>query len=190
MYLRSTKYGHLDEVTKQAWLERLLEAFDLADIDDLELLKERYNGLSDQIFNRHFNIKVLWLKILARMSEMSEAHEQLSVHLLAEQFNQEVFYLWFQQQLLKQQPDYVDIENHINAWEEKYPALPVFSFTKWHVFEATGRLSEAQALLDLYPDDVLMSYLRIKSTLLGRDDLIKQLNLIFENNSNFVEMKI
>ena len=190
MYLRSTKYGHLDEVTKQAWLERLLEAFDLADIDDLELLKERYNGLSDQIFNRHFNIKVLWLKILARMSEMSEAHEQLSVHLLAEQFNQEVFYLWFQQQLLKQQPDYADIENHINAWEEKYPALPVFSFTKWHVFEATGRLSEAQALLDLYPDDVLMSYLRIKSTLLGRDDLIKQLNLIFENNSNFVEMKI
>jgi hypothetical protein len=35
-----------------------------------------------------------------------------------------------------------------------------------------------------------MSYLRIKSTLNGDEDLIKQLNLIFENNANFVEMKI
>jgi hypothetical protein len=30
-----------------------------------------------------------------------------------------------------------------------------------------------------------MSYLRIKSTLKEDDDLIKQLNLIFENDANF-----
>ncbi len=49
---------------------------------------------------------------------------------------------------------------------------------------------QADALLSLYPDNVLMNYLRIKSTLNGDEDLIKQLNLIFENNANFVEMKI
>ena len=190
MYLRSTKYGHLDEATKQAWLEQLLAAFDQADPDGLQLLRERYEGLSAQIFSRSFHIKALWLKVLARMPEMSQAHEALAVHLLAQQFNQEVFYLWFQQQLLKQNPDYAEIEQRINAWESRYPALPVFSFAKWHVFEATGRQAEAQALLELYPDDVLMSYLRIKSTLSGQEHLIKQLNLIFENNANFVEIKI
>jgi hypothetical protein len=101
-----------------------------------------------------------------------------------------VFYLWFQQQLLKQQPDYAKIEKQINLWEQKYPALPVFSFAKWHIFTATARYSEAEQLLDLYPEHVLMSYLRVKSNLKDQPELLKQLNLIFENNSNFVEIKI
>lgn len=190
MYLRSTKYGHLDENMKQTWLEQLLAAFDQADSESLQLLKERYEALNDQIYSRTFHIKVLWLKVLARMPEMSELHEQLAVHLLSAQFNQEVFYLWFQQQLLKQNPDYDYIEQRINAWESQYPALPVFSFAKWHIYMATGRSNEAEVLLNQYPDDVLMSYLRIKSNLSGQEDLIKQLNLIFENNANFVEIKI
>mgnify|MGYP003598132621 FL=1 len=41
-------------------------------------------------------------------------------------------------------------------------------------------------MLELYADNVMMNYLRVKSTLKGQDDLIKQLNLIFENNANFV----
>ena len=45
-------------------------------------------------------------------------------------------------------------------------------------------------LLDLYPEHVLMSYLRVKSNLKDQPELLKQLNLIFENNSNFVEIKI
>lgn len=190
MYLRSTKYGHLDESMKQAWLEQLLAAFDQADSDELQLLKERYDALHDQIFERTFHIKVLWLKVLARMPEMSEQHEQLAVHLLSVQFSQEVFYLWFQQQLLKQNPEYALIEERINTWENQYPALPVFSFAKWHVYHATGRQAEADLLLKQYPDDVLMSYLRIKTNLSDQEDLIKQLNLIFENNANFVEIKI
>lgn len=82
------------------------------------------------------------------------------------------------------------LKRRINAWESQYPALPVFSFAKWHVYMATGRAAEAALLLNQYPDDVLMSYLRIKSNLSGQEDLIKQLNLIFENNANFVEIKI
>ena len=35
-----------------------------------------------------------------------------------------------------------------------------------------------------------MSYLRVKSNLKDQPELLKQLNLIFENNSNFVEIKI
>ncbi len=190
LYLRATKYGHLDEEAKQAWQEHLLAVFDQADAEGLQLLKARYEALGEQIYSRSFKIKTLWLKLLSRMPEMSEAHEQLTLHLLAEQFNQEVFYLWFQQQLLKQNPDYIQIEQRINAWEAQYPALPVFSFAKWHIYEATGRFAEAQNLLQLYPDDVLMSYLRVKSNLAGQEELIKQLNLIFENNANFVEIKI
>ena len=130
------------------------------------------------------------MKVLSRMPEMSEQHEDLALHLLDEQFNQDVFYLWFQQQLLKQNPDYLKVEQRIEYWENKYPSLPVFSFAKWHIYTATARDEEANKMLELYPDNVMMNYLRVKSTLKGQDDLIKQLNLIFENNANFVEIKI
>ena len=190
LYLRSTRYGHLDELTKQAWLEQLLSAFDQADVDDLQHLKQRYLDLQDQITERKYAVKVLWLKVLSRMPEMSQEHEQLAIHLLEQQFNKEVFFLWFQQKMLKQNPDYVAVEQQIQRWEEKYPALPVFSFAKWNIYQATARQAEADALLELYPDDVLMSYLRIKSALNQQEDLTKQLNLIFENNANFMEIRI
>ena len=98
--------------------------------------------------------------------------------------------MWFEQQLLCQNPDYQRAEQQISLWESRYPALPVLSFAKWHVYMATGRIQDAEALLQLYPDDVLMSYLRIKSLLQGQEDLVQQLNLIFENNANFVKIKI
>ena len=190
MYLRSTKYGHLGTETKQEWLQQLLLNFDQANVEDLQNLQQRYLDLQGQINNRDYEIKILWLKVLSRMPEMSQPHEDLALHLLDERFNQDVFYLWFQQQLLKQNPDYSGVEQRINYWENKYPSLPVFSFAKWHIYEATARYAEAEQLLELYPDNVMMNYLRIKSTLKGQDDLIKQLNLIFENNANFVEIKI
>ena len=190
VYLRSTKYGHLGTETKQAWLQQLLLDFDQADTESLQNLQQRYLDLEDQIYNRNYEIKTLWLKVLSRMPEMSEQHEDLALHLLDEQFNQDVFYLWFQQQLLKQNPDYLKVEQRIEYWENKYPSLPVFSFAKWHIYTATARDEEANKMLELYPDNVMMNYLRVKSTLKGQDDLIKQLNLIFENNANFVEIKI
>ena len=190
LYLRSTKYGHLDEQAKQIWLEQLLYAFDGAGVDDLQALQQRYSDLSDQIESRPYEIKVLWLKVLARLPEMGESHQQLAEHLLEQQFNQDVFYLWFEQQVLRQNPNYAYAEQQIERWESKYPALPVLAFAKWHVYEATGRQAEAEGLLPNYPDDVLMSYLRIKSTLNGQEDLLRQLNVIFENNANFVKIKI
>ncbi|RLL34175.1 heme biosynthesis protein HemY [Acinetobacter cumulans] len=190
LYLHSTRYGHLDETAKQVWLKQLLKAFDQASVADLQRVQQRYLDLSEQIEVRPYDIKVLWLKILARFPELGMQHQQLAEHLLGEQFNQEVFYLWFEQQLLCQNPDYQRAERQITLWESRYPALPVLSFAKWHVYMATGRIQDAEALLQLYPDDVLMSYLRIKSLLQGQEDLVQQLNLIFENNANFVKIKI
>lgn len=190
LYLRSTKYGHLDQEVKKIWLQQLLIAYDQATEDDLEYLKQRYLDLKQDIFNRDYEVKLLWLKLLFRMPEMSVEHECLAKHLLELQFNQDVFYLWFQQQLLKQFPDYADIEQQISVWDAKYTALPILSFAKWHILQATGRVEEAQQLLDLYPDDIRMSYLRIKSVLQGREDLIQQLNAVFESNVNFIEIRI
>lgn len=92
--------------------------------------------------------------------------------------------------MLRQCPDYVYVEQKINQWEERYPSMPIFSFVKWHLYMATHRENEAQLLLDLYPDNVLMNYLRVKSKLTGQDDLIQLLNTILESNSNYLEIKI
>lgn len=190
LYLRSTQYGHLDQDTKKDWLEHLLVAYEQATEEDLHYLQQRYIDLSHEIFNRDYTVKLLWLKLLFKMPQMSAEHEALSVHLLEQQFNQDVFYLWFQQQLLKQCPNYKEIQNQIILWEQKYPAIPVLTFAKWHILQANDFTEEAEGLLELYPDDVRMSYLRIKAALQGQDELLQQLNAVFESNANFVETKI
>jgi len=190
LYLRSTQYGHLAQHTKTLWLEQLLLNFDQANTDDLEYLRQRYYDLNDEIFNRDYAVKLLWLKLLFKMPEMAIEHEQLAVHLLEEQFNQDVFYLWFQQQLLRQNPDYEWVNHQISLWEQRYTAVPVLTFAKWHVLQAAGHHAEAQQLLALYPDDVRMSYLRIKAALQGQDELQQQLNQVFETNTNFIQTKI
>lgn len=189
LYLRSTQYGHLDQEVKKTWLEQLLLAYEQATQDDLFYLQQRYLDLKPQIFDRDYSVKLLWLKLLFRMPEMSAEHELLAIHLMEQQFNQYVFYLWFQQQLLRQNPDYDAIAQQISHWEAKYPALPILSFAKWHVLQATGYTDQAQQLLDLYPDDIRMSYLRIKAALQDREDLLQQLNAVFESNANFIEIK-
>lgn len=190
LYLKSTQYGHLNEVTERQWLTRLLKAFDQASVEQLELLQQRYLDIEAQIEDCSYDIQLLWLKVLARLPDLAAQHEKLAQLLLEQQFNQDVFYLWFQQQILVQAPDFEYIAEHIQYWENKYPSLPVLNFAKWHVYQASGRIEEAQHLLALYPNDVLMSYLRIKSVLMQHEDLLPQLNNIFESHSNFVAIKI
>lgn len=189
-YLKSTQYGHLETATKLNWLAELLKTIDSASDDDLQLLKERYLQQQEHIESLNYDIRTLWLKLLSRLPEMSSYHYVLAVHLLSERFEQDVFYLWFQQQLLKQNPDYTSVEHQINAWQMKYPSMPVLSFALWHIYMATERQVEAQQLLDLYPENILMNYLRIKATLDGDELLIQQLNAVFENDSNFIQVKI
>ncbi len=190
LYLRSTQYGHLATDTKISWLQQLLMQFEQASAEDLQALQQRYFDLGEQLEQRPYEIRVLWLKLVAHLPEMAQQHEKLALNLLNEQFDREVFYLWFQQQLLKQQPDYPAIETQILQLENRYPSVPVLSFAKWYIYEATARSAEAEELLTHYPDNILMNYLRIKSALKGRDDLISQLNYIFENDANFIKIKI
>lgn len=190
LYLRSSKYGHLDRQVKISWLEQLLLSFDQASTDDLTYLKQRYLDLKTTVLKSDYLVKTLWLKLLFKIPEMSLDHENLAVHLLEQQFNQDVFYLWFQQQLLKQNPNYVQVEQHILEWENKYPSMPVLTFAQWHILQATGRALEADQLLSLYPNDVRMSYLRVKSALQGQEALLQQLNIVFESNINFIDVKI
>lgn len=190
VFLQSTQHGLLDAEHRDLWLQQLLIQFDQATVDDLGALQQRYMMLHSEIKARPYTSKVLWLKLLARMPEMSVQHEELALHLLQEHFDPEVFYLWFQQQLLKQIPDYAYVEQRIMELEQKYTSVPMLAFAKWHIFIATDRQTDAAQLLDLYPDNILMSYLRIKSTLGDDSDLIRQLNLIFENDVNFLNFKI
>lgn len=189
-YLNSTQYGHLELKSKMNWLSKLLTNFDDVSTGDWQLLIQRYQNQKQQIQNAQFEIRKLWLKILSRIPEMAQDHRELSLMLLEENFDQEVFFLWFQQQILKQNPDYLEIEQQINYLEKKYPSLPVFAFSLWHIYMETSRELEAGQLLLLYPDNIMMSYLRIKSRLNGDAFLIQQLNAIFENDVNFIQVKI
>ncbi|MBP5992890.1 MAG: heme biosynthesis protein HemY [Acinetobacter sp.] len=190
IYLKSTQHGHLEAVAKYEWLSQLLKDVEQASESDLDLLKKRYLEQQDYIQSLNFETKILWLKLLSRFPDMAEQHGDLAIKLLDERFDQEVFYLWFQQQLLKQNPDFSLVEKQINDLDVKYPSMPILSFALWHVYIATEREQEASHLLELYPDNIMMNYLRIKSTLNGDELLIQQLNSVFEKDSNFIQVKI
>lgn len=190
IYLKSTQHGHLDAVAKYDWLFQLLKNIDNASEYDLELLKERYLEQQEYILSLAYETKVLWLKLLSRFPDMAEQHGDLAIRLLDERFDQDVFYLWFQQQLLKQNPDFLLVEKQINDLEIKYPSMPILSFALWHIYNATEREDEANKILALYPDNIMMNYLRIKSTLNGDELLIQQLNSVFEKDSNYMQVKI
>ena len=189
LYLRATQYGHLETDTKQAWLAQVLLQFDQASAEDLQHLAQRYIDLQPDFAQKDYDVKVLWLKVITRLPQLMPQREQLAHALLDQQFNEDVFYLWFEQQLLNPAPDYRAIEQDILTWEQRYPSVPVLSFAKYYVYQATGRAREAAALLDLYPDHVLMNYLRVRAAL-NQPELIQQLNIIFENNSNYIGMNI
>ena len=190
LYLKSTQYGHLEAIDKYEWLSKLLKNIDQATDDDIDNLKERYAQQQDYIHTLSFENRVLWLKLLSRFPEMSIQHGDLAMQLLNERFDQDVFYLWFQHQLLKQNPDYEKTEEKILELEGKYPSMPVFSFALWHIYSATDRESNAEQVLQHYPDNILMNYLRIKSTFKDNDVLIQQLNSVFEKDTNFLHVKI
>ncbi len=190
LYLRSQQCGHLLDDAKEQWLQQLLQQFEQADYSDLLALQERYLNSQQELLNRPYLTQLLWLKLLARMPDMSQTHEQLALRLLAEQFNQDVFYLWFQQKLLAQNPDYADIQHQIDTLAQQYSGLPILTFAQWHIFEATGRTEQATQLLELYPDNVLMNYLRIKNVFKHDDRLIQQLNAVFATDANFLQFKI
>ena len=190
LYLQSQGYGYLPEGPREQWLQQLLQQFEQAQYSDLQALQERFYDLEHELPTRPYATQVLWLKLLARLPEMSQAHEQLALQLLQQQFDQDVFYLWFQQKLLAQNPDYLHIQNTLLHLEQRYPSLPILNFAGWHIDQALGRYEQALARLECYPDNVLMGYLRIKNLFKDDDQLIQQLNLIFNNDAKFIQFKI
>ncbi|AOA59545.1 hypothetical protein [Acinetobacter larvae] len=180
----------LNDDEQAVWLQQLLGQFSNASAADIQKLIELYINQSIDLYQLPYNLQLLHLKVLAYLPEMSSQYQDFALHLLTQHFNQDLFYLWLQQQLLEDNPDFEKIESHIELFEKKYSDLPILTFARWHIYMATDRVNDAEALLSRYPDNILMNYLRIKSKLKDDESLIKQLNLIFESDVNFIKFKI
>lgn len=189
-YLRATQYGHLASNTKEQWLAQILLHFDQATDDDLKHLKQRYLDLIPDLAEKTTVVKMLWLKVLSRFHDLYAEQQTLATSLLNESFHEDVFYLWFEQQWLQTPIDYAEIEQKINQWEQQYLNLPVLTFAKYYVYQATDRHIEAEKLLSLYPEHILMSYLRIKQALMNQPELVLQLKYLMSSHVNDIGIKI
>lgn len=190
LYLGGSTENNLSDEAMEKWLTQLLEQYDQASIEDIHRLKNSYIENEKNIKNLAYALQVLWLKLLLRIKNMDQAITILATHLLDLKFDQDVFYIWFQQQLLQKDTQYEEIELYIEKLDEKYPGLPVLSFAQWYIYTETERFNEADELLTRFPNNIFMSYLRIKSSLKGQDDLLDELKLVFENDAKFVQFKI
>lgn len=189
-FLKAPFSVQLNAMTMQKWLTHLLLQFEQADQAQLLLLQQRFLMLEQQIKLFTFDAAVLWLKLIVRLPDLARQQTALALNLLEQKFDQDVFLLWFQQQFMVGDADLSQLEADISVLVERYPSLPILSFAQWHIYMATHRIEEAQALLSLYPENIFMSYLRVKSALGNHHDLLEQLKLVFENDANFIEFKI
>lgn len=191
LYLYAKAYGNLTPEANNSWLIQILKTFEQSTPDHLEKLQLRYFDLkTDYIDDTVRQNKILWLKVLMRLPNMEEEYEYLATQLLDEMFDQEVFLMWFEQKVKNSYNKYDEVERKVNAWEVKYPNMPIFNFIKWHLFQETQRYEQANALLDQYPDHILTSYLRVKSSIYGNTSLLNDLNQVFETNTNFIKINI
>lgn len=191
LYLYATQCGTLTADANTIWLTQILETFDQAVPEQLEKLQQRYLDLK----TNHIDIsirtnKVLWLKVLMRLPDMQVEYEELATSLLNDMFDQDVFFMWFEQRMLGDDVNYNDIEKQVMIWEKKYSDMPIFYFVKWHIFQKNGKYKEAEELLSKYPDHVLLSYLRIKVHIQDNPILVQQLKNIFEANPQFLKINI
>lgn len=189
-FLKAPYSVHLDSTGMKTWLTHLLLQFEQADQDKLVSLQQRFLMLEPQMKIFTFEVAVLWLKLIVRLPGLARQQTELALYLLEQKFDQDVFLVWFQQQIMLEAADLSQLEIDICALIERYPSLPILSFALWHIYTVTGRLQEAQALLLLYPENIFMSYLRIKSALGNHPDLLDELKLVFENDAKFIEFKI
>lgn len=190
IYLRASGFGYLSDTVREQWLQQLLQQFEHATVDELATLKQRFHDLQPQLHTRPYSTQVLWLKLIARMPELAYEHQLLALSLLSQQFQPDVFYLWFQQQFMTQLPNYEFIEQQLDILEKQYPCIPVLNFARWHLYEATNRSQQAAQLLQYYPDHILMAYLRIKNVIKDDAVLVQQLNVVFANDADFLQLKI
>ena len=190
LYLHRQSAHQLSLSAEQAWLSELSRQFEQASESDKQQLQQYYQQIQVQLADQSYEIRVLWLKLYSRLETDLTQQRLWAEQLLAEQFNQDVFYLWFQQQFLAAQADYALIEQKILLWKNKYSNLPVLDFAQWHIYQAKGDCTAADELLTCYPEHILFHYLRIKSRLNNHPDLLKQLNTIFENNVHYMSIKL
>ncbi|MDQ8935950.1 heme biosynthesis protein HemY [Acinetobacter rudis] len=190
LYLAQSIDIDLNTDAMEKWLIQLLEHYDQASEENILELANNYIENEKNIKKLDYALQVLWLKLLLRIQNMDQYVAVLATHLLEVKFDQDVFYIWFQQQLLQKDPQYEEVELYIDKLGEKYPSLPVLSFAQWYIYTETQRFNEADELLTHFPNNIFMSYLRIKSSLKGQDDLLDELKLVFENDAKFVQFKI
>jgi hypothetical protein len=190
LYLEYITEPILNSEAMGKWLTQLLEQYDQASDENIHRLQNSYVENEKNIKNLDYSLQVLWLKLLLRLQNMGQYIEILATLLLEIKFEQDVFYIWFQQQLLKKDTQYEEVELYIAKLDKKYPGLPVLSFAQWYIYTETQRFNEADELLTRFPNNIFMSYLRIKSSLKGQDDLLDELKLVFENDAKFVQFKI
>lgn len=189
-YIHATRHHKFNDEITEKWLEHLIQYYDKATEEQKTILIARYMDHQDEIKQLSYYAQSLWLKLLAILPNTAQFQQDLAEYLLENQFNQDVFYLWFQQQILQEHVDYFKLEKTIQHLENKYPPMPIFTFSRWHIYQLTHRESEATKLLNLYPDHILMNYLRLKDYVKDREDLTQQLNMVFKHYNPLIEIKI
>lgn len=190
LYLESNTALPLSGADYSMWLEQLSQHFQTSTTQQQLLLAQRYQREAVDILSMENATAVKWLKLLSALPDQHQVQQQLAKSLLDQQFDQDVFYLWFEQQLLNTEVDYLKLEQEIENWETKYSQLPILTFARWHIYQFTQRKQQATQLLHLYPEHIFMSYIRLKDHLNHREDLIRELNLVFQHQSKFLEMNI
>lgn len=162
---------------QQVWLHALLaqseQASDEAQRLFLDWARQRLNDGAQSDIQEN----IILLKLMCQFHVFDAETAQFAQQLLAQRFIPEVLYIWLDKSL-NQPVDIQVLDAQVQNWKVQYPAQPSLSFAQWHIDQRQHKFAEADALLNQFPDDAYMAYLRIQNTLQASEMLQHDLKVL------------
>lgn len=161
------------------WLQALLDQSLEASDADQQLFLEWYQSIALDLPDMDIQEQILILKLLSQFAVFNAESADFAQKILQQRFVPEVLYIWLDKALHQQQPIQY-LEQQIQQWQELYPAQPSLTFAQWHIYQRQQNFEQARQLLNQFPDDAYMAYLRIQDAIKSSDALQDDLKLLLQ----------
>ncbi|MFU8925311.1 hypothetical protein [Acinetobacter puyangensis] len=161
------------------WLQALLDQSFEASDEDQQLFLEWYQTIALDLPDMDIQEQILILKLLSQFELFNAESANFAQGILQQRFVPEVLYIWLDKALNQQQP-IQQLEQQLQQWQDIYPAQPSLTFAQWHIYQRQQNFEQAEQLLNQFPDDAYMAYLRIQEAIKSSDALQEDLKLLLQ----------
>ena len=177
---RSLHHPVFTHEQQKLWLNALVQQIQHATDEDWALFEAWYAKNKQLIQFYDTDSKTDILKVMSHRSYFDIDIIPFAEAILSKRFIPNVLYIWLGKQLKQEAPNLIEMEEKIQEWLSLYPAQPSLGFAQWHLYTRLNQTDKLETLLELYPDDPYMAYLRLQAQAKSSESILNDLKLMMQ----------